>query len=154
MNYSEFLINIEEVGYSRQGKSCAFCNIGEWTIGFIGLSGKFQSNGSKAYVVCARPTEFEFMTSPNKQFSTEPMEYPLKLTLESFTEKLEYESNLLRFDYDRIGTESDWSDLFKLIANDLPIALEKLKVTGLITQITKSSELGYIEKVWLGLKNA
>ncbi|MFT5675535.1 MAG: hypothetical protein ACI808_001466 [Paraglaciecola sp.] len=154
MNHPEFLEKLEEYGYERQGTSSSFLETDDWIIGFIGLSGRFQQTGTKAFVICARPKNFGFMDDPKKQFHSEPMEYPFKLTLESFNKKLKYQSQLLRFEHSRIETEADWEKVFNILTIDLPESLSKLEVSGLIKQLKKIKEPGYVEKIWLGEQNA
>ena len=154
MNYFEFLDSLEELNFEKLGKSCAFNNSRGWIIGFIGLSGKFQQTGSKAFVICARPEKFEYMEVPKKKFSTSPMEYPFKLTLDSSYKNLKYQSQLLRFDYSRIETESNWSKILEILVSELPLSLDKLGIVGLEAQLRKIKDLGFIEKVWLGEQDA
>ena len=150
MKYSEFLEKLEEGGYQKQGTSSFFLAIEDWVIGLIGLSGRFQQQGTKAFVICARPNSFGYMENPKKKFHGEPMEYPFKLTLESFNKKLKYHSQLLHFDHSRIETEADWGGVLKILTIDLPMSLNKLGVAGLIKQLKKIKEPGYVEKIWLG----
>lgn len=154
MNHSEFLRKLEDSGFEKQGASCAFLDKDDWIIGFIGLGGRFHQTGKKAFVICARPTEFGYMDSPKRKFHSEPMEYPFKLTTESFRNSLKYESQLLRFEHTAIETEADWSKVFDLLATDLPKSLSKLGVSGLVHQLKELKEPGYVEKIWLGQANA
>lgn len=154
MTHSELLENLEQCGYVRQGTSNAFFESGDWVIGFIGLSGRLQQPGTKAFVICARPKSFGFMDKPKQRFHGEPMEYPFKLTLESFNKELKYQSQLLRFDYSRIETEAEWQKVFNILTVDLPKSLQKLGVAGLVKQLKKLKEPGYVERIWLGELNA
>jgi hypothetical protein len=154
MNHSEILEKLEEYGYEKQGTSSSFFETDDWIIGFIGLSGRFQQTGTKAFVICGRPKSFGFMDNPKKKFHSEPMEYPFKLTLENFNKKLEYQSQLLCFDYSRVETEANWEKVLNILKIDLPKSLSKLGESGLIKQIKKIKEPGYVEKIWLGELNA
>ena len=149
MNYFDFLDSLEESGFEKLGKSGAFKISDGWIIGFIGLSGRMQKKDSKAFVICARPEKFKYMDAPKNKFSSEPMEYPFKLTLESSFENLQYKSQLLRFDYSRIDIESDWSELLNLLVSDFPQALSKLGVSRLEAQLRNLKDLGFIEKMWI-----
>ena len=154
MDYSQFLVKLEEGGFERQGTSSAFKEIDDWLIAFIGLSGRFQQAGTKAFVICARPRRFGYMDAPKKKYPTEPMEYPYKLTLDGFSKKLQYQSQLLRFDHSRLDTESDWSNVYNVVTNKLPAALKSNGVSGLVSQLEKIKSPGYVEKIWLGVENA
>ncbi len=150
MNHSEFLEKLEEYGYEKQGTSSSFLETDDWIIGFIELSGRFQQAGTKAFVICARPKSFGFMDNPKNRFHSEPMEYPLKLTLESFNKKLEYQTQLLRFDHSRIEIEAGWEKVLNILTIDFPKSLSQLGVSGLIKQPKKIRDPGHVEKIWLG----
>ncbi|MCE2596378.1 hypothetical protein K6Y31_16385 [Motilimonas cestriensis] len=154
MNYTDFLNQLERDGFEFIGKALAFKELDNWVIGYIGLGGRFQQTGTKAFVLCARPKDFGFMDAPKKKYATKPMEYPYKLTPDSFNKKLEYNSELLRFDHGRVETEADWSSVYKILNNELPEALKKLSVAGLVKQLKKLKEPGYVEKIWLGEESA
>lgn len=148
MDYREFFTNLEASGFEVLGKACAFRQLGEWTFGIIGLSGRFQQPDSKAYVICARPSCFDFMDRPNRVYSIKPMEYPFKITLQSFDKSLRYRSELFKTPYDRIAINGDWTELFKLLNEKLPDALQTLGVPGLLYQLQRLEKPGYIEKIW------
>jgi hypothetical protein len=154
MKYSEFLLKLERIGFDRQNTSSAFRTLDDWVICIIGLSGRFQISGTKAFVICARPIDFEYMDKPKKKYVSEPMEYPFKLTIESDIRKLRYKSKLLNFDYSRIETDSDWSQVYEFLVLSLPKELKALKVSGLVKQLKKIKDRGFIEKIWLGETNA
>ena len=154
MNHPDFLYRLEEAGYERQGTTSAFREVNGWVVGIIGLSGKFHQTGTKAFVVCARPVDFNYMDTPKNKFATEPMEYPFKLTIEGLKGKLKYKSNLLNLDYSRLETESDWTKLYEQLVSVLPEKLEKLRVSGLVKQLNAVKDRGFVEKIWLGEINA
>lgn len=154
MNHTEFLEKLSSNGFEVTGSSFAFKEFGEWVVGFIGLGGKFRQTGTKAFVICARPKDFGFMDVPKNKYATEPMEYPYKLTLDGFNKKLKYKSQLLRFDHSRVETEGDWSSVYKVVNNELPEALMKFGVAGLVKQLKKLKEPGFVEKIWIGEKHA
>nr|CCG06119.1 hypothetical protein [Hahella chejuensis] len=150
MNHAELIEKLEKSGFEQLGTASAFGNAGEWVIGLIGLSGRFQQAGTKAFVICARPISFDYMERPKGKFHCDPMEYPFKLTLNSFGEKLKYQSQLLHFEHSRMDTEGDWSKVFDFLVSDLPESLSSLGVSGLVQQLKAIREPGYIEKIWLG----
>ena len=155
MNHQDFLVNLEESGFDRQGtSSCAFKVTEGWVVCIIGLSGRYQQSGTKAFVICARPSSFEYMDKPKKKYSTEPHEYPFKLNMDSQIKTLSYESTLLNYDYSRIETDSDWSKVYELLTVTLPDQLNRLGCSGLVKQIRKIRNRGFIEKIWLSEINA
>lgn len=154
MNYTDFLNQLENDGFEFIGKTLAFKEHNDWVVGFIGLGGRFQQTGTKAFVLCARPKELGFMDTPQNKYATEPDEYPYKLTIDNFNKKLKYKSQLLNYDHSRIETEADWSNTYKIINHELPEALKKLGIAGLLKQLKKLKEPGYVEKTWLESENA
>ena len=154
MNHTEFLDKLRNDGFEIIGKSYAFKEINDWLIAFIGLGGRFQQAGTKAFVICARPKYFGLMDVPNNKYPSEPMEYPYKLTLGTFQKNLTYKSQLLNFDYDRLEIDTDWSNVYKILSFELPQVLKKKGVVGLVNELKELKEPGYVERIWLGEANA
>ena len=154
MNYFEFMENLEKFGFDRLGKSSAFLEHGDWIVGIIGMSGRYQRKGSKAFVICARPKMFAYGDIPKHKYATEPHEYPFKLTRYSFDSGLKYQSNFLRYELDRAPTESDWTSLYKILTSKLPAALDDVGVPDLLSQLKKIGASAWIEKIWIGGENA
>lgn len=150
MNYFEFMENLENFGFERLGKSCAFLEHGDWIVGIIGMSGKFQMKGSKAFAICARPKMFAHGDTPKQNYATELHEYPFKLTRYSFKSDLQYESKFYRYDLDRAPTDSDWTPLYKILTCEFPVALDKVGVSGLSSQLREIEDPAWIEKIWIG----
>lgn len=153
MNYDKLFEALREAGFEAQG-SCVFKQDGTWVIGLIGMSGRLERKGTKAFVVCARPVKFPYMESPKKKFHGEPMEYPFKFSKPSRWGKIKYKSELLRVDVGRLSIDGDWSKLYEFLAINLPSQLQKLGVSGLENQLRKIKNPGFIEKLWLGQTNA
>jgi hypothetical protein len=149
MNYDDFFVALKRAGFERQGISSIFKKDDNWIFGLIGLSGKFQVKGTKAFVLCARPTKFPYMKNPKNKFHTEPMEYPFKFSKPANWRDLKYKSELLTFDIGRLMHDSDWTKVFKFLTVNLPNKLQKLSVSGLENQLRKIKKPGFIEKMWL-----
>jgi hypothetical protein len=149
MDHAELLKKLEDFGFEKQGKTSAFLQSDNWIIGLLGLSGKYNQSGTKAFTICARPLHFKYMEEPKNKYSTWPLEYPFKFTLDSFSNELIYESQLLRFDYSRLKTEGPWDQVLNILTKELPEALTNLGVYGLMEQLKGIETKGYVEQLWI-----
>lgn len=149
MNYSEFLENLKLSGFNVKGKSYAFKTFGDWGVAFIRLGGKFQLPGKICFVLCARPNNARGLEGEIAHESKNPHDYPFKFTVGEIGKTLKYESKLLNYQTEYLETDADWSNIHKILSEDLPKKLIEFSVNELETQLRSLKNPGYIEKIWL-----
>ena len=155
MNYTNFLIKLESSGFDIQGKSYAFKIFEEWEIAFIRMSGKYQTTGIISFIICARPQTAKGLEGKITNHSKNPHDYPFKLTRSEINKSLKYESKLLNYEIDYLIETEQWENVLSLISKELPNILNSIGLNGLINQLKKLKDPGYIENIWIkSIKNA
>ena len=149
MNYSEFLEKLQLSNFKIVGNSFAFGDFEDWQISFIRLSGRFQQEGKISFVICARPIRAKGVEGKTVKESTNPFDYPFKLTLDEVSKDLKYEPKLLNYSLDHFELNSDWSNVFEAISKTIPEKLKQLGLKGFRKQLQSIKNLGYVEKIWL-----
>lgn len=149
MIYEKFLENLKQAGFNVVGLSYAFREFGDWQISFIRFGGKYQSKGKISFVICARSIYAKGLEGKIIKQSTNPHDYPFKLSLGEIIEKLKYKPKPLNFSLEEFERDGDWTKIYDILLVDLTKALQNLGVDELNKQIRSQEELSYIEKIWL-----
>ena len=150
MTHEEFVLFLENDGWTAKTKSLVYKRFGDWQIAFIRMGGRYQVEGHVAFVVCARHTCLRNMDEKIVEAEKEPHSYPFKFSLSELQgRKFQYKSKLLNYEVSKLRTDANWSAVHNTLEKVLPEWLATLTKDALAKQIAQFGESGYIEKVWL-----
>ncbi len=151
MDYAAFLSNLEEAGWTIQGKSYAFKLIhNDWQVAFVRLGGRAQRSGFISFVICVRHLLNQNLDGEVSTTNKEPHSYPYKFTTEELrNNRYEYQCKLNNYELTYLESDSEWGEIQGLLENVVPRWLSHHSSAKLLNEIKRNGEGGYIENLWI-----